>query len=63
LIAYSRDEISRSEAMKGVGIDPSDVAAFAALMNSSGIPWPKADREQAEREADGLLAIMEGDAA
>lgn len=63
LIAYSRDEISRSEAMKGVRIDPTDVAAFAALMNSSGIPWPKVDREQAEREADGLLALLEGDAA
>jgi hypothetical protein len=63
LIAYSRDEISRNEAMKGIGMDPADVAAFAALMNSNGIPWPKADREQAEREADGLLAVLEGNDA
>jgi hypothetical protein len=63
LIAYSRGEISRSEAMKGIGMDPTDVAAFSALMNSNSIPWPKVDREQAEREADGLLSILEGDAA
>lgn len=59
LIAYSRRDISRSEAMVGIGMDPSDTPAFAARMNSERIPWPKADRQEAEKEADGLLELAE----
>lgn len=61
LIAYSRGDISRSEAMAGVGMDPSDVSAFAARMNSDRIPWPKADRQEAEKEAQGLLELIGDD--
>jgi prevent-host-death family protein len=60
LIAYSRGEISRSEAMVGIGIDPSETAAFAARMNAERIPWPKVDRQQAEKEADELLEAVGG---
>jgi prevent-host-death family protein len=61
LIAYSRGEVSRNEAMDAVGVDRSEVAEFARLMNSDRIPWPKVDRQQAEGEADGLLAMLDGD--
>jgi hypothetical protein len=60
LIAYSRGELTRSEAATAIGLDPSDVGAFAARMNGEKIPWPKADREVAERQADGLLELAEG---
>jgi prevent-host-death family protein len=61
LIAYSRTEISRREAMDGIGMEPTDTVAFASLMNSEGIPWPKVDRERAERQADGLLELIGGE--
>lgn len=60
LIAYSRSEISRSEAMVGIGIDPSETANFAARMNAERIPWPKVDRQRAEKEADELLEAVGG---
>ncbi|MCK9908188.1 type II toxin-antitoxin system Phd/YefM family antitoxin [Microbacteriaceae bacterium K1510] len=60
LITYSRGEISRSEAMIGIGLDPSDTATFAARMNAERIPWPKVDRQQAEKEADELLEAVGG---
>jgi prevent-host-death family protein len=63
LIAYSRGEVTRNEAMDGVGLDRSEVAEFARLMNTDRIPWPKADRQQAEREADGLIAMLDGEFA
>lgn len=63
LIAYSRGQMSRRETMEAVGMDPSAVAEFAKLMNSQNIPWPKADRQQAEREADELLALVDGEAS
>jgi len=59
LIAYSREEISRNEAMRGIGIDPSLVASFAAVMNANGMPWPKVDREKAEQDADALRDFIE----
>jgi hypothetical protein len=43
--------------MDGIGIEPTETTAFAELMNSERIPWPKVDREAAEREADGLLEL------
>jgi len=61
LIAYSRGEITRSEAMTGVGMAPSEVKTFAARMNSEEIPWPKVAREQAEKEAKGLLELLGDD--
>ena len=57
-IAYSRGDISRGEAMAGIGLDPSDVSGFAARMNSERIPWPKVDRQEAEKEAQGLLELI-----
>jgi prevent-host-death family protein len=60
LIAYSRGQIARSDAMLAIGMDPSDPRAFAARMNALKIPWPKVEREQAEREAEELLEIVEG---
>ena len=60
MIAYSRGEISRSEAMVGIDLDPSDTATFAVRMNAERIPWPKVDRQQAEKEADELLEAVEG---
>ncbi|HEY2754590.1 MAG TPA: type II toxin-antitoxin system Phd/YefM family antitoxin [Pseudolabrys sp.] len=60
LIAYSRGEISRSEAMIGMGLDPSETATFAARVNGERIPWPKVDRQQAEKEADELLEAVGG---
>jgi prevent-host-death family protein len=59
LIAYFRSELTRNEAMDGIGLDRSEVAEFARLMNTNKIPWPKADRQQAEREADGLMAMLD----
>ena len=61
LIAYSRGRMSRHETMDAVGLDPSLVAEFAKLMNSQDTPWPKAERQQAEREADELLALVDAE--
>jgi prevent-host-death family protein len=61
LIAHSRGEITRGEAMDGIGLDRSEVAEFARFMNADNIPWPKADRQQADREADGLIAMLDGE--
>jgi hypothetical protein len=61
LIAYSRGEITRSAAMAGVGLDPSEVRAFATRMNVDGIPWPKADRARADKEAGELLEVLGDD--
>lgn len=58
LISYSRGQLSRREAMDAVGMDPSAVTEFTKLMNSQGVPWPKADRQQAEQEAEGVLALL-----
>ena len=63
LIAYSRGEITRNEAMDGLGIQRSEVAEFARLMNADKIPWPKVDRRQAECEADGIIAMLDGEFA
>lgn len=63
LISYSRGQIGRREAMEAIGMDPSEVAEFGKLMNSQNIPWPKADRQQAEREADEILALVDGEAS
>ena len=63
LISYSRGQLSRREAMEAVGMDPSAVMEFTKLMNSQGIPWPKADRQQAEREADEILALLDEETA
>lgn len=63
LIAYSRQEITRSEAMDGAGIDRSEVGRFATLMRTEKMPWPPVDRERAEREADDILALLDGEGA
>lgn len=63
LISYSRGQITRREAMDRIGVDSSNVAEFAKLMNSENIPWPKADRQQAEREADELFGLAEAESS
>lgn len=59
LISYSRGQLNRRETMEAVGMDPAAVADFARLMNSQGIPWPKANRQQAEDEAEKVLALLD----
>lgn len=59
LISYSRGQLSRREAMEALNLDPSAVTEFVRLMNSQSIPWPKADRQQAEQEAEGVLALLD----
>lgn len=59
LISYSRGQLSRRETMEALDLDPSAVTEFARLMNSQGVPWPKADRQQAEQEAEEVLALLD----
>lgn len=63
MISYSRGRLSRRETMEAVDLDPSAVTEFARLMNSQGIPWPKADRQQAEQEAEEVLGLLDEGAA
>lgn len=55
--AYARGEAGRSDTMVALGMDTSDVQAFAKLMNQSGLDWPRPDRARAEEEADILLEL------
>lgn len=59
LISYSRGQLSRRDAMEAMGMEPSSVSEFAKLMNFERIPWPKAPRDQAEREAEQVLALLD----
>lgn len=59
--AYSVGLIERSDALRRLGRDPSEVLWFRDRLNASGLPWPVQDREEAEKQADGLLEAMESD--
>lgn len=56
---YGEGKTRRRDAMLGLGMDPSDVQAFARLMNAHGIAWPALDRQAAEEGAVHLLAAMQ----
>ncbi|MGY2049133.1 ribbon-helix-helix protein, CopG family [Methylobacterium sp. JK268] len=60
LTAYSRGEAGRGDTMVALGLDPSEVGAFARLMNGSGVAWPRPDRARAEEAAEILLELAPG---
>jgi uncharacterized protein (DUF433 family) len=58
LTKYSTGGITRSEAMRRLGLDLAELGTFAALMEQYQIPWPKPDRERAEREGEIVAAAI-----
>jgi len=59
LAIYSTGEITRSEAVRRLGLDLAELGTFTALMQQYQIPWPEPDRERAEREGDIVAAAIE----
>ena len=59
LLAYSERTISRRRAMEALDLTPERHADFVEAMNRLSIPWPNADPEQIEREADIVIQAIQ----
>jgi uncharacterized protein (DUF433 family) len=58
LTKYSTGEITRSEAMRRLGLDVVELGKFTELMETYEIPWPVTDRQRAEKEAEIIAAAI-----
>lgn len=56
LRAYERGEISRFEAMRGIGVD--DYRAFTAALLGSGFHLPRGSEEETAREVADVLPLL-----
>lgn len=62
LAAYSGRKVSRRQAMDALGLAPERQADFVDAMNRLSVPWPNADPDQIEREAEIVVqAIREAE--
>ncbi len=59
LLGYSEQKISRRQAMDALDLTPERQAEFVEAMNRLSIPWPKADPEQIDREADIVVQAIQ----
>jgi hypothetical protein len=59
LSAYSEGRISRRQAMESLDLTPERHVEFVEAMNRLSVPWPKADPEQIEREADIVVQAIQ----
>jgi hypothetical protein len=59
LLAYSERRISRRQAMESLDLTPERQGEFVEAMNRLSVPWPKADRDQIEREAEILVQAIQ----